>query len=290
MNINFLPEFQGQVQAIPTEDGTLVFAKCGSPDLPPLLMVHGWLESKAVWRRVLPHLENGYFCVAPDFLGHGDSDKPPEGDYSIPAQAGRIMALADALNLSCFALAGHSMGGMMALYVAARLAPGRVTRVVNFSGVIHDPNPLIGAAVSYLTDIGVALPIPTRLLQAAARLKGGKRIIASMVYGSLDHLPRDFEIDVQDALREGIDIPGFRSLEAIEKMDLRPYLADIRCPVLTIHGEQDNVVSLQQARTAGKLIPNHHLLAVPNCGHYPMLENWRYSLPELLRFLGEDQR
>ena len=288
MNIIMQSEFPCQVQAIPTDSGTLVFAQCGNPDLPPLLMAHGWLESKAVWRRVLPYLADNFFCIALDFMGHGDSDKPPDGDYSIPAQSERILALADALNLHRFALAGHSMGGMIALYLAARLAPERNTRVVNFSGVIHDPNPLIGAAISYLTDIGVTLPIPIKLLQTAARLKGGKRMIASMVYGSLDHLPRDFEIDVQDALREGIEIPGFQALEAIEKMDLRPYLADIRCPVLTIHGEQDIVVSLQQARTAGKLIHDHRLLAVPNCGHYPMLENWQYSLPVFLQFLAVD--
>jgi 3-oxoadipate enol-lactonase len=287
MDINLPPGFPDKIQAITTDGGTLVFTSSGNPDYPPLLMAHGWLESKAVWRRVLPHLAAGHFCVALDFLGHGDSDKPLEGDYSIPAQAGRILALADALKLPRFALAGHSMGGMMALYLAARQAPERVTRVVNFSGVIHDPNPSIGAALSYLADLGVTLLIPTGLLQAAARLKGGKRMIASMIYGSLDHLPRDFEIDVQDALREGIDIPGFRALEAIERMDLRPYLADIRCPVLTIHGEKDNVVPLRQARTAGKLIPDHRLLAVPNCGHYPMLENWQYSLPELLQFLAE---
>jgi len=289
MDTNLPPYHPGQVQAISVDGGTLVFARHGDPHHPPLLLAHGWLESKAVWRRVLPPLAEGQYCIALDCLGHGDSDKPPDGDYSIPAQARRILALADALNLPRFALAGHSMGGLMALYLAAHLAPERVTRVVNYSGVIHDPGPLIGWALNYLTAIGANLPTPTGILRSVANLQAGKRMIAGMVYGSLEYLPRDFEIEVRDALRPDIDIPGLRTLEGIQKMDLRPYLPDIHCPVLTIHGIDDNAVPLQQARTADELIPDHRLLVVPSCGHYPMLENWRYSLPDLLQFLSDDR-
>ncbi len=118
------------------EGHTLRYALAGSPEKPPILMIHGYDSSHHVWRTTVPTLETDMYCVAIDLLGHGDSSIDRNGDYSIEAQGRRVLALADKLGLDRFSLIGHSMGGQTALCIASMLAPGRVDKVVDVSGVV----------------------------------------------------------------------------------------------------------------------------------------------------------
>src|SRR5262245_3749150 len=93
-----------------------------TPGAPPALMIHGWFSYRGVWQSTLEALQARHYCVALDQLGFGASDKPRDGDYRIEAHARRVLDVADTLGLERFALLGHSMGGQVALCVAARLA------------------------------------------------------------------------------------------------------------------------------------------------------------------------
>ncbi|MGD9696867.1 MAG: alpha/beta fold hydrolase [Thermoleophilia bacterium] len=98
---------------------------------PPLLLLHGYPQTRRCWHRVAPLLADRFTVVAADLRGYGDSDKPPGGDdhagYSKRAMAADMVALMEALGFPRFALAGHDRGAR----VAHRLAldhPHRVTR------------------------------------------------------------------------------------------------------------------------------------------------------------------
>jgi len=118
-----------------TYDGhQLVYAVAGNPENPPLFLIHGYLSSHHVWRQTIPVLQQRYYCIAVDLFGHGRSEIDPNGDYSIPAQGQRILALANELGYERFALMGHSMGGQIALYIASRLAPERWWMLLAWSG------------------------------------------------------------------------------------------------------------------------------------------------------------
>ena len=114
----------------------IAYQTVGNPSNPPIILIHGWTSFTGVWETTVPLLKSDFYLVMPDLLGHGLSDKPHDADYSIEAQARRVLALADMLGLSDFALIGHSMGGQTALTIAARLAPERITRLVSVSGVV----------------------------------------------------------------------------------------------------------------------------------------------------------
>jgi len=113
----------------------LGYTASGDPSNPLLIMVHGWLSHRGVWRTTVPALQERFYCVAVDLLGFGDNEKPDDGDYRIAAQAQRIVALADELGFQKFNLLGHSMGGQIAVHVAALDAPERVERLVTVGGV-----------------------------------------------------------------------------------------------------------------------------------------------------------
>ena len=96
----------------------------GEPDSPPLLLIHGAGHDHGVWDAVVPGLAAaGHRVIAPDLPAHGASGG--EALTSIDAMADWVLALADALGLGSFRIAGHSMGSLVALAVAAR-TPDRV--------------------------------------------------------------------------------------------------------------------------------------------------------------------
>jgi len=91
---------------------------------PPLLWLHGWQCSSSgelLGAAVEPALD-GRRSLLIDLLGHGYSDKPLDFRYTIEAHAATIVALIDALELRACGLVGHSMGGGVAIHVAAARA------------------------------------------------------------------------------------------------------------------------------------------------------------------------
>lgn len=94
-------------------------------DDPPLLWLHGWQCSSTgelLPAAVQPSLR-GRRSLLIDFLGHGYSDKPSEFAYSKEEHARTIVALIDALGIDSCGVVGHSMGGGVAVYVAAARRP-----------------------------------------------------------------------------------------------------------------------------------------------------------------------
>jgi pimeloyl-ACP methyl ester carboxylesterase len=105
---------------LPAEGAFIRYIELPGAD-PPMLWLHGWqcsstgeLMSAAVQAPL-----RGRRSLLIDFLGHGYSDKPPEFAYTREAHARTIVALIDALGLSECGLVGHSMGGAVAVHVAA---------------------------------------------------------------------------------------------------------------------------------------------------------------------------
>jgi pimeloyl-ACP methyl ester carboxylesterase len=98
-------------------------------DGPPLLLLHGCPFSCFVWRKTIPLLTPRYRCSAPDLLGLGDTQTPPEADWSLPAQAATVLGLLDALHIDAAHLVGHDHGAAVAQLLAAD-HPRRIRRLV----------------------------------------------------------------------------------------------------------------------------------------------------------------
>lgn len=89
---------------------------------PPLLLLHGYPQTRVMWRAIAPRLAERFTVVVPDLRGYGRSDKPP-GDadhltYSKRAMAKDQLAVMQALGFSRFAVAGHDRGGRVAYRLA----------------------------------------------------------------------------------------------------------------------------------------------------------------------------
>lgn len=100
---------------------------------PPVLLLHGYPQTHAMWHRVAPGLvAAGRTVVCPDLRGYGRSHKPPAGDgyvnYSKRTMAAELVAVMSDLGFDRFALAGHDRGGRVA-YRMALDHPERISRL-----------------------------------------------------------------------------------------------------------------------------------------------------------------
>src|SRR5437763_14607703 len=81
---------------------------------PPVVLIHGMINSSRHWARVAERLADRHTVIAPDLIGHGDS-ATPRGDYSLGAHATVIRDLLSALGVERASVVGHSLGGGVAM-------------------------------------------------------------------------------------------------------------------------------------------------------------------------------
>ncbi|HMQ30483.1 MAG TPA: 2-succinyl-6-hydroxy-2,4-cyclohexadiene-1-carboxylate synthase [Chloroflexaceae bacterium] len=121
------------------DDITLSYERAGEG--PPLLLLHGFTGSADEWAELIPRLAPLRDVVAVDLIGHGRSSAPPDpARYTMDACVLDLLALLDALGLGRADVLGYSMGGRVALHLAAA-APARVGRLIleSASPGIADP-------------------------------------------------------------------------------------------------------------------------------------------------------
>ena len=109
-----------------------------TPERPPLVMMHGWMDVGASFQFVVDALADDRYVVAPDWRGFGLTDTPQEDSYWFADYLGDLDAIVDAVlkpfsGVTQIDLVGHSMGGnVVMLYAGVR--PALIRRLVNLEG------------------------------------------------------------------------------------------------------------------------------------------------------------
>lgn len=122
-----------------------------------VLLVHGLTASHLEWPRLGPVLaELGWYAIAPDLRGRGQSDKPSHG-YGIPYHANDLLALCDALSLPTVHFIGHSLGAQIGFFLAA-IHPRRLGKLVLVDTAGRVPADALQAIASSLERLGKSYP------------------------------------------------------------------------------------------------------------------------------------
>lgn len=234
---------------------------------PPLVLVHGLASSRVVWRNALPRLGAGRRAVALDVPGFGDS--PPAGPGFDLDRVARVVlnGLEVAGVAEPFDLVGHSMGGAIALTIAAR-APDRVRRAVLVAPAGLRPFPPLAARFAG----PVANPL-IRLRSRGAPLAdqawGRRFLLAAGVVDPAAIGPADTRALIDTSARAR---RTSAALSAVLAADLRPLLVAPPVPLGLVWGRHDRVIPLSVADAVRVTAPEVPLEVVEDAGHLVMVE------------------
>jgi haloacetate dehalogenase len=265
---------------------------------PPVLLLHGYPETHAMWHKVAPPLARRYTVVCPDLRGYGDSSKPKglpdHSNYSKRALAQDMVEVMTKLGLERFHLVGHDRGAR----VAHRLARDHGKRVRSLT--VMDISPTLKMYRS--TDMAFARayyhwffliqppPLPERMLRAI----GPKYILGRIGRGKsgLKPFSRAAQREYLRAFRDPRTIHAtcedYRASASIDlKHDEKDFRKKLAMPVLALWGRQGVIEAqfdcLADWREVAKNVTGRAL----DCGHFLPEEKPAEVLRELERFLAK---
>lgn len=228
-----------------------------------IVMLHGAAADKTSWMRFAKYLGSKVRLVIPDLPGHGGSVADINFCYSIQAQAERLKEMLLALGINRVHFIGNSMGGTIAIHLAAT-SPALVASLVLISaaGVEASPswlrlhvaqtgiNPMIelddASGYRAMMKIGMNFPpyIPTMMLSSLARRFVERKAINQKIVSDLEQ-----DIDQNDKLSK------------------------IVAPALIIWGAADKVEHVDNAKFLHERLANSRKMVMEGIGHVPMVED-----------------
>jgi pimeloyl-ACP methyl ester carboxylesterase len=262
------------------------YADDGDPNLPLLVLLHGFADSFTTWEGWVGALKIQYHIISVDFPGHGLTRAPEGSRLSGEGLADFVDAFAAALSLPKFAVAGNSMGGGAAWQLAVR-HPDRLSALilVDAAGFPNDKPPQ-------------KIPLGFRILQYP---------IGRLILSKIDNRPlieQGLKADVYDSslitpfivdrFAEFQRAPGHRTILMSVGMGTpaKPtaeLVSVIKLPTLILWGENDPLIEVPAAHKFAAAIPGAKLIIYPQVGHLPQLEIPQRSAADVAAFLKARQ-
>ncbi|MBI5838742.1 MAG: alpha/beta hydrolase [Chloroflexi bacterium] len=221
----------------------------------PLVLVHGYPLDHTIWNEVTPLLENTFDLILPDMRGFGESTTIDE-PYSMDDMAGDIAGLLDHLGIEKAAMAGHSMGGYIAL-AFARLYPTRVR----------------GLGLVSSQALADTLERKQGRYDTAAQVAGkGVGIVAEAMAPKLSSDTR-VESFARQLIEKQSSAGVIGALKAMaERGDSTSLLSLLKYAVVILHGSSDVLIPVERGREIKEAIPHAEYFELAGVGHMPMME------------------
>jgi pimeloyl-ACP methyl ester carboxylesterase len=250
---------------------------------PPLVLIHGFLVSHREWLPMLPSLAHAFRVVALDLPGFGQSEKPrPESyPYTREAFAETVADLMSHLGLVRAHVCGHSMGGSIAITLAADRSELVDRLVLIDSACFPFDVPLEGR----LALVPVLGPFVFKKLYGRSVLRDYFRNDVWSGHTGMDLAQVDAYFDAFDPpeAREA----AYACLRATTDLaPLVPKIARVRAKTLVIWGDDDRIFPLSLGRRLAREMPDARLRVVPHCGHAPNEEHPAKTAELILEFLA----
>ncbi|TCO11079.1 alpha/beta fold hydrolase [Natronoflexus pectinivorans] len=248
----------------------------------PIVLIHGWPLSDEMYEYQYHDLiKNNFRAIGITLRGFGKSDKP-FGKYDYDVHAEDIRKILTLLKIKDAVLGGFSMGGAIAIRLAATDEKAIFSKLA-----------LFGAAAPIWTKRD---DFPYNLTKSAVddlialNYKDRPKLLANV--GKIFSATETALNDGIASWLNGINISSSsyamaECLIALRDTDLRTDLAKIKIPTLIMHGKKDKICSFDLAEQMKNRIANSHIVAFKNSGHSLFLEETQKFNAELLKFAKE---
>jgi len=241
---------------ITVNDHTHHVALAGPQDAPPLVLLHSLGTSSALWQAQVAALAGDHRVICPDFRGHGLSEVSTT-PLTIDALADDILALLAALGIERFALAGISLGGVVAQRVAAA-ADDRLQGLALFDSyvVTADPAMWAGRAAKVRSD-------------GLASIAGG--VLALWMAPGETTTP---EGKGMARLLAATPDEGYAAgCDALALADNRALVGTIKAPTIVACGSLDKAAPPAASQALAALIPGARVEVLDGAAHIPLLHH-----------------
>jgi pimeloyl-ACP methyl ester carboxylesterase len=209
---------------------------------PDVVLLHGLSGSSRWWRFTVPALVKRYRVHVLDLIGFGSS-RPAARQPDVAEMADVLAEWLDTLGIAGPHVVGHSMGGQVAVHMAAEAESAMRTLVlVCASGIPR-----------------------VRALAEAARILGGA--LRPRSWG----MPLFVPSIAADALRAGPRTLLQAGLHLLAD-DIRPLLPQVHCPTLIVWGALDPLLPVEDGQTLAAAIPGAQLTVIGDAAHNPMVD------------------
>ena len=218
----------------------------------PVLFAHPINLRGACWEPVADVLSGKRFCVMPDLRGHGESD--PGGPFGLAEWGADLRAAMDHHKLERAHVVGGSLGGPLAVYLAATL-PNRVASITAIGAALAIEGPDVTAVLAVLREKGVRGMFREVIPQISVAPGTDSAVIERIL-----DLANPNDVDTVAAI-----------WGATISSDAGPLAGQVRCPALIITGEHDRTCTVEQGQEMARKL-NTELRILAGVGHLPMVE------------------
>ncbi len=235
----------------------------------PLVLIHGYPLDHTTWQDVTPLLEKGFDLILPDLRGLGQSSEV-ESVYTVSDLASDIAGLLDHLKIEKAIVAGHSMGGYVAL-AFARAYPQRLAGLGMISSQVAADSPERREG-RYKSAVEVAEKGVGQVAESMAPKLSANRHVQTF---ARDLIGRQKAAGVIGSLKA-----------MAERPDSTDLLKAIKTPTVIVHGDTDALISVERGREMKGIASGAHYFELPELGHMLMMENPQVVANALKSFIG----
>ena len=258
------------VQAATGQGLAISYERAGSG--PPLVLLHGFIVDRRMWRRQVDDLSNDFDVIAWDIPGSGESADPPE-EFSMPQFADCLADLMDHAEITAAHLLGLSWGGTLALAFHERF-PARVRSLI-----------LADTYAGWTGSLGAeaAAQRLNRCLQESRRPPDDwvPQLVPEVFS---PNAPRAL-VDEIRAIMWDFHPVGFRAMSRAVHPDFSDALAVVDVPTLLIWGQDDSRSPLACGEKMREQVSGAQLVVIPQAGHLSNMEQPERFNAEVRKFL-----
>lgn len=240
----------------------------------PVLLLHGWLGSWALWRDTIGILGKEFRTYALDFYGFGESGASSKDGYKVDDYVELVNQFMDKLGIVKAPLIGHSMGGTVALSTAIR-HPEKVVKVCVIG------SPVAGGSLNFLLKLS-GYPAIARIFWISPFLL--KVFLGGYSYLMAKDGRKMSQMMAKDVSQITVN-SFFQSIGTLRDTDLRARLGEVVVPTLGIYGKRDIIVDPKQNEILKQGVKGANISWYADAGHFPMLDTPERFNQELRSFL-----